>query len=197
MNLIRDLRRKNALSQAQLAKICEVTQTAVSQWENGHTAPDTETLALLADYFQIPMEQLLGRDAGERERHLIPVLGYVRAGLPAQAVQDILDYEELTPEMARNGEHFALKIQGDSMLPRFCPGDVVIVRKQPDADSGDIAVLLINGDDATVKKIIKSGAGLHLVPLNPDYETLLYTRKQVEELPVTVLGKVVELRGKF
>ncbi len=197
MQLIKELRQKRGLSQTELAQICGVTQTAVSQWEKGRTAPDTQALGCLAEYFEIPMEQLLGRDGGERRRYLVPVLGYVRAGIPVEAVEEILDYEELTPEMARSGEHFALKIQGDSMMPRFCPEDVVIVRKQADVDSGDIAVVLVNGNDATVKKIIKSGTRVILVPLNPDYEPIEFTKRECIELPVAILGKVVELRGKF
>lgn len=197
MQLIRELRRKNALSQAQLAAICGVSQTAVSQWENGHTVPDRDSLLALADYFGLPVEQLLGKEKQERQRFFVPVLGYVRAGLPMEAVEEILDYEEITPEMARAGEHFALAIRGDSMEPRFCENDVVIVRKQSDVSSGEVAVVLINGNDATVKKVIKNGKGLILVPMNTSYEPIYFTKNEVEELPVMILGKVVELRGKF
>jgi len=197
MNLIQELRRKNQLSQAELAAICGVHQTAVSQWENGRTRPDIQALSVLADYFSVSVDQLLGKAEGERKRHFVPVLGYVRAGLPLEAVEEILDYEEITPEMARSGEFFGLKIQGDSMMPRFCPGDVVIVRKQPDVDSGDIAVVLVDGNDATVKKLIKNGTSLVLVPLNSVYEPLIYLEEEIANLPVMILGKVVELRGKF
>ena len=83
------------------------------------------------------------------------------------------------------------------MEPRICAGDVVIVRKQDDAETGDIAVVLVNGDAATVKKIKKRPEGLLLIPLNPAYETMFYSMTDVETLPVQIIGKVVELRGKF
>lgn len=127
----------------------------------------------------------------------IPVLGCVPAGVPITAVQDILDYEEITPEMSSQGEFFALKISGDSMEPKFSSGDVVIVRCQSDVDSGSIAVVLIDGEDATVKKVLKKDTGIMLVPLNPSYDPVLYTRSEVLATPVLILGKVVELRAKF
>ena len=83
---------------------------------------------------------------------LIPVLGYVRAGVPIEAVEEILDYEEISQEQARTGEFFALKIKGDSKEPKISEGDVVIVRKQSTVENGELAVVLVNGDDATVKK---------------------------------------------
>ncbi len=196
MNVIKELRKNKGISQIELAKICSVHQTAISQWENGHTAPDMDSLLKLSDYFYVSVDYLLGKK-NKTQKHLIPVLGYVKAGIPIEAVEEILDYEEITPEMANSGEHFGLRIFGDSMMPRFCPGDVVIVRKQPDITSGDIAVVLVNGSDATVKKVIRKNDSIMLVPLNSSYEPIIYSQKEIETLPVTIIGKVVELRAKF
>lgn len=69
-----------------------------------------------------------------------------------EAVENILDYEEISEDMARQGDYFALQIKGDSMEPRIKEGDVVIVRKQPDVESGEVAIVLVNGDEATIKK---------------------------------------------
>ena len=102
-----------------------------------------------------------------------------------------------SPEMARQGEFFALQVKGDSMEPKFSDGDVVIVRKQEDVDSGDIAIILVNGDEATIKKVQKFDGGINLVPTNSAYPVLTYTNKEIEQLPVRVIGKVVELRAKF
>ena len=196
MNIIRELRLKRGLSQLELAKICGVHQTAISQWEKGRTSPDAEMLSHLSDYFNVSVDLLLGK-ARSTSKHMIPVLGYVKAGIPIEAVEEILDYEEITPQMAASGEHFALRIKGDSMLPRFCPGDVVIVRKQSDITNGDIAVVLVNGSDATVKKVFKKENNLMLVSLNTAYEPIIFSNDDVLNLPVTVIGKVVELRAKF
>lgn len=121
----------------------------------------------------------------------------VVAGIPIDAVEEILDYEEITPEMAAHGEHFALLIKGDSMEPKMSAGDVVIVRKQSDINSGDIAIVLVNGNEATVKKIKKSPEGITLIPTNQAYDYAFYSNDDIINLPVSIIGKVVELRAKF
>lgn len=148
----------------------------------------------LADYFGIAVSSLYVDEEDVNNRFRIPVLGTVRAGIPALAVEDIIDYEEVSPRMASMGELFALKVKGNSMLPRFCAGDVVIVRKQDDVDNGDIAVCLV-GDDATIKKVIKGSDSVTLVASNPSYDPLVFTGSDVEN--VHIIGKVIELRGKF
>lgn len=127
----------------------------------------------------------------------IPVYGSVAAGIPLDAIQDIEDYEEITEDMARTGEYAALKIKGNSMLPRFTEGDVVIVRLQDDVDNGDIAIVMVNGDEATCKKIKKTPEGVMLISTNPDYEPMFYSNQEIADLPVRIWGKVVELRAKF
>ena len=196
MNIIKSLRQSKGLSQAQLARECGVHQTAVSQWENGHTLPDRAALASLSRIFAVSVDYLMGKP-DNAEKTLVPVLGFVRAGIPVEAVEEILDYEEIPALLASTGEFFGLRVRGESMLPRFCPGDVVIVRRQEDVDSGEIAVVMVNGQDAAIKKVIKKGASLMLVSLNTDYEPLIFSASEVSSLPVTVCGKVVELRAKF
>ncbi len=196
MNIIRELRIRRDLSQFELAKICGVHQTAISQWENGRTSPDAEMLSFLSDYFNVSVDLLLGKSKPDK-KNMVPVLGYVKAGIPIEAVEEVLGYEEITPHMASTGEHFALMIKGDSMLPRFCPGDVVIVRKQSDINSGEIAVVLVNGSDATVKKVFKKDNNLMLVSLNTAYEPIVYSNSDIINSPVEIIGKVVELRAKF
>ena len=127
----------------------------------------------------------------------IPVLGDVAAGLPIEAVENLVDYEEIDQAMAASGEHFGLRLKGDSMEPRMKDGDVVIVRKQEDVESGDTAVVLVNGNSATVKRIKKGPSGISLIPNNPAYDPMFYTCDEIAQLPVRILGKVVELRGKF
>ena len=196
MSIIKDLRNKKGLTQAQLARLCSVHQTAVSQWEKGRTDPDKESLKILSEVFGVPVDTIMGLSSGDN-KVIIPVLGYVRAGVPIEAVEEILDYEEISPQLAATGEFFALKIRGNSMEPRICENDVFIVRKQSDVDSGDVAVVLVNSMDATVKKVVKKGTSLSLVPFNTNYDVMIYTAEEVSRLPVSIIGKVVELRGKF
>ena len=127
----------------------------------------------------------------------VPVLGDVAAGIPIAAIQDIVDYEELDQAMAGSGEYFGLRIRGDSMEPRICEGDVVIVRKQDDAETGDTVVALVNGDNATVKKLKKGPSGITLIPNNPVHDPMFYSNDEIAQFPVRILGKVVELRAKF
>ena len=196
MSIIKDLRNKKGLTQAQLARLCGVHQTAVSQWEKGRTDPDRESMKILSEVFGVPVDTIMGLSSGDN-KVIIPVLGYVRAGVPIEAVEEILDYEEISPQLAATGDFFALQIRGNSMEPRICENDVVIVRKQSDVDSGDVAVVLVNSMDATVKKVVKKGTSLSLVPFNTNYDVMIYTAEEVSRLPVSIIGKVVELRGKF
>lgn len=83
------------------------------------------------------------------------------------------------------------------MEPKISDGDVVIVRKQPDVENGEIAIVLVNGDEATIKKVQKFDGGINLIPSNPNYNVLTFSQAQIENLPVQILGKVVELRAKF
>lgn len=128
----------------------------------------------------------------------IPVLGRVVAGIPLDAIEEIIDYEEIPKSMAATGEFFALQVKGDSMLPTLKDGDVVIVRKQSTVDSGDIAIVLVNGNDATVKEIKESPAGITLIGHNAAiYTPQFYSNEDIKNLPVQVLGKVIEMRRKF
>lgn len=128
----------------------------------------------------------------------IPVLGKVIAGIPIEAIEEVIDYEEITEQMAHTGDFFALQIKGDSMEPQMSENDVVIVRKQEDLDSGQIGIVLVNGDEATVKKVVKKENGIMLVPFNSDkYEPWFYDQYDIETKPVKIIGRVVELRKKY
>lgn len=197
---IRELRKSKQMTQRQLADLLYIDCSTVTKWETGKANPDFEKQQRLASLFNVSIDYLLGREdsaSNPKGGIRIPVLGSVVAGIPIEAVQEILDYEEITPETASRGEHFALKIKGDSMEPKFSAGDIVIIRKQPDVENGEIAIVLVNGDEATIKKIQKSPEGIALIPLNPQYEVMFYTNKEIETLPVSILGKVIELRAKF
>ncbi len=127
----------------------------------------------------------------------IPVLGYVRGGNPSAAYEEVIGYEEIADELMNSGEYFGLIVKGDSMEPRFTEGDTVIVKKQSSADSGNIVVAMIGDNDATIKKLIKDDKGIILQPLNPVYKPKYFSAEDIRSLPVSVIGKVVELRARF
>ena len=198
MNRIKELRQANGVKQSELAKAINVSQATMSEYETGKYEPDIPTLKRIADFFSVSVDYVIG-GARITKRHgiRIPVYRAVAAGIPIEAIEDIIDYEEIEPELAATGEFFGLRIQGSSMEPRICDGDVVIVRRQEDADTGDVAIVLVNGNDATCKRIKKEAHGLTLIPNNPAYEAKYYSAEEISSLPVRIIGKVVELRGKF
>ena len=151
---LRKLRRLNNLTQTELSKLLNVSNGTIAMWETDKRQPDIDTLKKLANFFNVTTDYLLGKDIKDNNKGVkIPVLGVVPAGVPIEAIEEILEYEEITPEMAKSGEYFGLKVKGDSMSPNILEGDILIVRKQEDANSGDICVVMVNGDVATVKKI--------------------------------------------
>lgn len=127
----------------------------------------------------------------------INVLGRVAAGIPIDAIEEVIDTEEISKEMSIKGNYFGLQIHGDSMEPRIYNGDTVIVRQQNYAENGDIVIALINGHDATCKKLMKYNGGISLLSLNPKYEPMVFTKADIDTIPIKIIGKVVELRGKF
>lgn len=189
----------------ELSEKTGIPKSAISQYMSGYAKPKQDRIYLLARALNVSEAWLMGYDvpmertsSKPRKKGVkIPVLGEVIAGVPIEAIEDILDYEEISEDMASKGEYFGLKVKGDSMEPVFFAGDIVIVRQQPTADSGDIVIALVNGDESTIKKFKLLDDGLMLIPANPAYEPMYYTRKQVIELPVQIIGKVVELRRSF
>lgn len=178
-----------------------ISKPTVSRWKTG-SKPNRATVLKVADYFGVPADALTGvpaREGGRSDSIRIPVLGSVPAGIPIEAVEDILDWEEIPSSMCRGGkEYFALKVKGDSMWPVYLPGDVVIVRKAPDCESGDDCIVYVNGYEATLKKVkFGEDGSLSIIPNNQNYSPRTYTREQVEALPVSIAGVVVELRRKI
>lgn len=127
----------------------------------------------------------------------IPVLGRVAAGLPMFVEDNIIDWEEIPAALAREGDYFALQIHGKSMEPRMVEGDIVIVKKQECCNCGQLAIVLVNGDEATCKKVDFSNGGIRLVSYNPLFPDQIYSKEAVEQLPIRIVGVVVELRAKF
>ena len=201
---INEQRKKLNLTLKDVADYVGVSEATVSRWESGNIANmRRDRISALAEILKVSPIDVMGITERNESPQLtskgvlIPVLGYVRAGVPIEAVEEILDYEEISQEQARTGEFFALKIKGDSMEPKISEGDVVIVRKQSTVENGELAVVLVNGDDATVKKFYRSNNGIKLVSTNPKFDPLFYTPTEVNSLPVSVIGRVVELRAKF
>ena len=201
LNRLKELRVQKGLKQADMAKELGVERSTYAKYESGGIPlTNIDLLENLADFFGVSVDYIRGIKPSAPAKVIpipVPVLGDVAAGLPLLAEENILDYEEVSPEVAASGDIFGLRIKGSSMEPRIAPGDVVIVRKQEDVDTGDTAVVLINGDSATVKKVKKETNGITLVSNNPAYDPMYFSNDDIQRLPITIIGKVIELRGKF
>lgn len=212
-------REEHGLSMRAMADLCGFSKAYINILEKGINpktgkpiSPTMQAFEKIAEATQIDTDSLLRILGGnqpitipaassQRPRKKgvrIPVLGSVAAGVPIEAVEDIIDYEEIDEELARTGEFFALQIRGASMEPVLYERDIVIVRKQSPVSTGDMAIVLINSDEATVKKIRREPSGIMLIGYNAAvYEPHFYTNEDIERLPVQILGKVVEMRRKF
>lgn len=194
------------MKQADLVEKTKIGKSSISTYLSGAYEPKQKNIYRIASALDVDESWLMGFDVPMERKNIsfqtskgikIPVLGQVPAGVPIEAVEDIIDYEEIPVEMAKDGEFFGLQIKGDSMEPRICEGDVVIVRKQDDAESGDLVIAMINGDEATCKRLMKYSDGIRLMPSNPTYEPLYFSDKEIEEKPVKIIGRVVENRQKY
>lgn len=203
-NNIRRARELKGLTQDELAKrMGYKSRSTIARIENGDNDVSQSKLKKFAEILDVSIDFLLddGKDKASAscpKGVRIPVLGNVAAGIPITAVTDVEDWEEIPEKLASSGTYFALRIKGQSMEPRIKDGDVVIVRQQSDVDTGDVAIVLVNGDEATVKEVKKLDTGIMLIGWNTAvYSPRFYSAKDIKSLPVRIIGKVVELRGKF
>ncbi len=192
-------RQRANLNQSELAKTVGVSRSTIAMWESGASQPDIEMILQLSHVLDISVGELLGEetDSPLPDPTWINVLGRVAAGIPIEAIEEVIDREQISEAMARNGTYIGLQIHGSSMEPRMHEGDVVIVRLQDDCDSGDTVIAMVNGDEATCKILQKTREGISLLSTNPAYSPMFFSNHDIETLPVRIIGKVVELRAKF
>lgn len=189
-------------TQKQVAEAIGVSPQTFNTWCQAIALPRMGKVQKLADYFHIEKSDLIDEKSEDSSNVKyngvsINVLGRVAAGIPLEAIEEIIDTEEIPKELAKTGQFFGLQIHGNSMEPRICEGDVVIVRQQDDAETGDIIIAMVNGDDATCKRLRKYRDGIELISNNPSYGPMFFSNEEIISKPVKIIGKVIELRGKF
>ena len=221
LEIIDMLCKEKHISKRKLEREAGLGAGSSSKWKV--YTPNNATMTKIANYFGVSISFLTGQSEFRNEQDAmvhgwmqeydqealadesrrfeagcrIPVLGQVVAGIPIEMVEDILDWEEIPFRMTKTGTFFGLKIKGDSMSPRMLEGDTVIVKKQEDAESGDIVIATVNGDSATCKKLVKHDSGISLVSFNPNYPPMYFSNDEILQKPVTILGKVIENRQKY
>lgn len=215
-DIIKEYRTLHSLSMDAFSKKSGISKAYISLLEkNKHPktgkviAPSIQCIKQAADGmnmdFNVLFSQLDGdvtlkdekNDSTQKKGVSINILGRVAAGIPLEAIEDIIDTEEISTDMASTGIFFGLQIHGDSMEPYMKEGDVVIVRKQDDAESGDIVIAMVNGDEATCKRLVKYEEGISLVSFNTKYQPMYFSKKEISDKPVKIIGRVMESRQKW
>lgn len=198
---IKNLRIEKEWTQDYVCSKLNISAGALSRYETGMYEPKSlELVKDFANLFGVSTDYLLGKTS-ERNKNsssvAISVYGKIPAGIPMELIEDIIDTEEIDSDMLRGDkEFFGLKIQGDSMFPEYLNGDIIILEKCQDCESGQDCVVMVNGNDGTFKRVFKNESGIILQPLNSQYSPMIYTNEQIEKLPVKIIGRVVELRRK-
>lgn len=193
---IRQLRKEKGITQEELGKLFNLRKSTISQYESGKSNPDYDTLVKISKYFNCSIDYLLGKSdyrtplppnaipVGKTKS--IPILGVIRAGEPIYADENIIGYEDVPVNDVKNGEYFFLIVKGDSMIgSRIYPGDKVLVRRQDYVENNDIAVVIVNGDEATLKRVKYIEEAIILYPDNPKYDPMIFKAEEVR-----IIGKV-------
>ena len=186
---------RNISPSAVCAKLGFGSSTA-THWKKG-SLPGATSICKIAGFFDVPVSYFSAETVTVNGGIRIPVYGKVASEVPIEAITDIEAYEDISEEMASKGEYFALHISGDSMEPKIGDGDTVIVRRQRDCENGEIAIILVGSEDAVCRRIKKMPCGIMLISDNPKYNPVVYTEREVQTLPVCILGKAVELRARL
>lgn len=207
------IREKNGISKTDMAKIVNVHQSTITRWEKGDMGATIDNAIDASNALSIPLPILLGKDMRfdnadyleiNTDTELIPVLGIIKAGIPIEAQENILEYVDIPKKWLKGDKKFfGLKISGDSMFPKYIENDIVIFEQTNDyitANKKDCAVL-VNGDDATFKNVSISENGITLVPLNPNnsdgYQATFYSKEDMEKIPVKIIGIAREKRTRL
>lgn len=196
---IRSLRKENGYTQEEVAFKLGMSTSAYGYYEQGKTVPPLDKLRALASLYSISISELTGdpEKVIETPSYItINVYGSIPAGIPIEAIEDISDTEDISfKEYDKNKTYLGLKVDGDSMYPKYLDGDTVILEKTPDCESGTDAAVYVNGYEATLKTVIKNENGtITLKPINPNYSPTTYGDG---DDPVRILGIVKEIRRKI
>ena len=164
--------------------------------------PRIDKIELLARYFGIEKSDLI-EDSDKKIKNssnsaTVQVYGTIPAGIPMECIEDILDTEEIPLDWLNGGKQFfGLKIKGTSMSPSYLDGDTIILEKTDDCENGQDCVVMVNGNDGTFKRVFKSENGIILQPLNPEFQPMIYSNEQIENLPIKIIGVAREIRRKI
>ena len=214
---IKQLREEAGYTQQDLADKLNKAKSTIAMYENETRKPSLRVLKQLSNIFDCSVDYILGisekrekekepefdfskyhiyeallKIANKDNKRLLPVLGSVKAGYNYLAEENVIDYIDPSMNITAPENYFGLVVKGDSMAPLFSEGDYLIVRKMDgEFNNNDIGIVLINGEEATIKKVVKTETGIELHAFNPYYPTKKFTYEEMQKLPVKVIGVVV------
>lgn len=219
MNNIKTIRKGAKLNQCDFANLLNVSQQTISNWENGVTEIDLESLKKISTHFRVSIDYILDKTdlpvelnslkwndnvrpidlKKEIEFGKIPILGSIAAGNPKEAIEENNIDNWILADMNALGAglHFGLEITGTSMEPRIYEGDIAIIEACDWVQSGQVAAVRVNGEETTLKKVKFEQDGMWLIGFNPSFNPIFYTARECAELPVTIIGKLVQVIQRY
>lgn len=199
-NNLKHLRIQNGLTQEDLAKKLDKDYSTIGKWENGTRSPIMADVLKIADFFNVSLKDLIQNnmiyDNAEpvTDTIKIPIYGSIKAGLPLESQNDIIDYMDIPREWSKGKRLFGLRLSGDSMFPKYQDGEVVIFKQDEDLENqkNKDCAIMINHTESTFKKLLVNDTGIVLQPYNANYDIMMFTNKEIEDLPITVLGIAIK-----
>lgn len=203
------LREKCGLNRRELSEKIKVNPSTLTRWENEEIGATVKNAIDVCNYFNVSMADLLGKDLQfdnadiielETDIIQIPVLGTIKAGIPIESQEDIIEYVDIPKSWCKGGKKFyGLKISGDSMVPKYNENDIVIFEQNDDLTlfNGKDCAIMINGTESTFKKLLVNENGVVLQPYNSTYDLMVFSKEQVENLPIKVVGIAIEKRTRL
>ena len=214
---IKRIREEKGMSQDELARLVGFkSRSSINKIEMGVNDITQSKLIAIANALHVSPGELMGEDKEvaaptdlsaripnmvsiDAHTFCVPIVGRVAAGRPIVADEEIVGYEYIDNKYSKDGhEYFGLRIVGKSMEPTIMDGDIVIVRRQNYVENGEIAIVLIDGEEATAKEVKESADGITLIGHNAAvYTPHFYSAQEVKNLPVQIIGRVVQSIRKF
>lgn len=201
---LRKIRRQRSLTQDEMAELLETSKQVISRYENGQRSPKISVAAKFAELLGIPLSELSGEASVDTSSPAntrpvdslvtLPVYGSIRCGPGGLAYQNI-EERVLAANVKHPDECFYLRVEGDSMEPRISKGDLALIRKQEDVESGELAAVVIDGEEGTLKKVIKRDGSIILQSFNPDYPPRVFSGPELNE--IRIVGKLIRTEREW
>lgn len=183
-------------SNSALGKAIGVSDVAVLRWRRGDTSPKLDDVIKIADYFGVSLNELTGSD-DEADAGLVPIVGRIQAGYPIESYTGRYGTIRLPSDRSMSSDLFVLEVVGDSMMPIVMEGDIIICEKVESSSANNKICVVTIDEESTLKKLKIDSKGITLIPLNPLYKEMHYSKQECKEKNFRIDGKVIESIRKF